>query len=157
MSMTKDQIRQELINHGVQVPTGNLKKEDYVKLFDEHVKPLNKATSNFSTDEEDNNDQSAPSEKLIEINTAAPDNEAEKKIVSEMTDSALYEFLVKAGKGPGPVMSGTRPMYEKLAVKMIKENPNLLQKAESSTNGLENGNGTGTDEQDANGYSDTDE
>ena len=51
-SLTKEQLKNELISHGVQPPLQSARKEEFVKLYEQHVAPIVAQKGDFSSDEE---------------------------------------------------------------------------------------------------------
>lgn len=51
--LTKEQLRNELINHGIELPSSNARKSEYVELYEKHVAPVQQSKGDFSSDEED--------------------------------------------------------------------------------------------------------
>ena len=51
-TLTKEQLKNELISHGVQPPVQSARKEEFVKLYEQHVAPIVAQKGDFSSDEE---------------------------------------------------------------------------------------------------------
>ena len=51
-NLTKEQLKNELISHGVQPPSTNARKEEFVKLYEQHVAPIAAQKGDFSSDED---------------------------------------------------------------------------------------------------------
>lgn len=51
--LTKEQLRNELINHGIELPSSSARKSEYVELYEKHVAPVQQSKGDFSSDEED--------------------------------------------------------------------------------------------------------
>ncbi|KAK2718210.1 hypothetical protein QYM36_005507, partial [Artemia franciscana] len=51
-NLTKEQLKNVLINHGVSTPPSSAKKEEYIKLYDEYVAPVVSNKGEFSSDDE---------------------------------------------------------------------------------------------------------
>jgi len=51
-NLTKEQLKNVLINHGVSTPPSSAKKEEYIKLYDEYVAPVISNKGEFSSDDE---------------------------------------------------------------------------------------------------------
>lgn len=51
-SLTKEQLKNELISHGIQPPSASARKEEFVKLYEKHVEPIASQKGDFSSDEE---------------------------------------------------------------------------------------------------------
>ena len=51
-SLTKEQLRNELISHGVELPASSARKEELVRLYETYVSPIASMKGDFSSDEE---------------------------------------------------------------------------------------------------------
>jgi hypothetical protein len=51
-TLTKEQLKNELISHGIQPPVQSARKEEFVKLYEQHVAPIVSQKGDFSSDEE---------------------------------------------------------------------------------------------------------
>lgn len=51
--LTKEQLKNELVSHGVVLPSSSAKKEAYVRLYHKYVAPVANSKGDFSSDEED--------------------------------------------------------------------------------------------------------
>ena len=52
-SLTINDLKTELITHGVELPPSTAKKEDYVALYEKNIPAGEKGTIDFSSDEEE--------------------------------------------------------------------------------------------------------
>ena len=52
VNLTKEQLKNELISHGVQPPPTNSRKEEFIRLYEQHVAPIVSLKGDFSSDEE---------------------------------------------------------------------------------------------------------
>lgn len=51
-SLTKEKLRLELVANNIDIPGGEQRKDVYVKLYRQHLTSRNRATPDFSSDEE---------------------------------------------------------------------------------------------------------
>lgn len=51
--LTKQQLRNELVSHGVKLPSPTAKKSEYVKIYEKYVAPVARSKGDFSSDDED--------------------------------------------------------------------------------------------------------
>ena len=51
-TLTKNELKSELINHGVKPPPTGTKKEEFVKLYEKHVAHHQETAGEFSSDDE---------------------------------------------------------------------------------------------------------
>ena len=161
-SLTKEELRQALISHGVtDMPPASAKKDELVSLYEEHVAPIANGSADFSSDDEVDF-KSSPSKRASTASRASKVSNASKvsksgsksplkkaeagdSTVAEefdieaLDDDELFEKLKENGIDVGPIVASTRPFYKKkLAMVLSGE----------SMNGT-NGNGVG--------FSDTEE
>ena len=164
-SLTKEELRQALISHGVtDLPPTNAKKDELVSLYEEHVAPSANGSADFSSDDEVDF-KSSPSKrastasraskvsnvskasKISKSSSKSPRKKADAgdSIVAEeldidaLDDDELFEKLKENGIDVGPIVASTRPFYQKKLAMVLRG---------ESMNGT-NGNGVG--------FSDTEE
>ena len=51
--LTKQQLKNELVSHGVELPAPTAKKSEYVKVYEKYVAPVASSKGDFSSDDED--------------------------------------------------------------------------------------------------------
>ena len=59
-SLTKEQLRNELICHGISPPSSSARKEEFVKLYEQYVLPIVSQKGDFSSDDENDVAEIAP-------------------------------------------------------------------------------------------------
>lgn len=52
-SLTKEQLKNELVSHGVELPSAAAKKSEYVEKYEKYVAPISHSKGDFSSDDED--------------------------------------------------------------------------------------------------------
>lgn len=52
-ALTKEQLKNELVTHGVELPSPSAKKSEYVKKYEKYVAPVAQSKGDFSSDDED--------------------------------------------------------------------------------------------------------
>ena len=52
-SLTKEQLKNELISHGISPPVQSARKEEFVKLYEQHVAPIVSQKGDFSSDDDE--------------------------------------------------------------------------------------------------------
>ena len=164
-SMTKEELRNALVAHGVtDLPPQSAKKDELIALYDEYVAPTANGSAEFSSDDEVVLN-SSPTKRASNISKAskvsstskaskASTKSPKKKSQSDdddididaLDDDELFEKLREFGVEVGPIVASTRPFYKKkLAMVMKGESMN-------QTNGSNGTNGTNGAE-----FSDTDQ
>lgn len=141
--LTKEQLRNELIAHGVQPPVQSARKEEFIKLYEQHVAPIASTKGDFSSDDEE-----------IE----SPTNEVHSNSlngngidVTGLSDEELYAQLQFYGIPAGPILESTRSVYQRKLVAVMMNGAAPVA-TEVHTNGNGNGNGHSEDK-----YSDSEE
>lgn len=110
-SLTKEQLKNELISHGVQPPPANARKEEFVKLYQQHVAPIASQKGDFSSDEE--TETAAEAAPAAAAEAAAVDAADAAVDVTALSDEDLYEQLVQHGIPVGPIVDSTRAVYQR--------------------------------------------
>ncbi|XP_003747618.1 lamina-associated polypeptide 2 [Galendromus occidentalis] len=113
--MTKDQLRDALIEVGVKTPV-KAKKADLVKLYREHVlnEKIEEVTANdsliggFSSDEEES----------VLLDTSHINRETDLK---NLTNDELFYKLKELGETVGPILDSTRSIYEKRLSRVLND------------------------------------
>jgi len=145
-NLTKEELRNALINHGVpSLPPLSAKKDELVSLYDEHVAPLENGTGDFSSDDEVSLNISptkrastasrltkvSSTSKLSKSSTKSP--KQSKIVVTEeesltvdgvdvdaLDDDELFSLLKENGIDVGPIVASTRPFYKKKLALVLK-------------------------------------
>ncbi|XP_043943754.1 thymopoietin isoform X1 [Protopterus annectens] len=142
--LTKEKLKGELLANKVPLPSGDHKKDVYVKLYKKHLTVRNKNPDNFSSDDEADTVVTVRSRIGTRRATKKPDKprreEKEEYDVTELSNEELKEQLIKNGINPGPITESTRKVYEKRLQKLLEEEPavkssksvQVLQSAEES-------------------------
>lgn len=52
-TLTKEQLKNELVSHGVELPSPSAKKSEYLKQYEKYVAPVAHSKGDFSSDDED--------------------------------------------------------------------------------------------------------
>jgi len=147
MSMTISQLKQELTNHGVPLPSA-ARKEVYERLYQEHVvnaaKRKSKAQNDFSSDEETGTNGNGAGY----ANGKEDDEEEEldptiTEAVEQLTNDEIYKALLELGKAITPVVDSTRVLYKKRLIKLWSQNSHFDSEQGSAADADELVNGHG--------------
>jgi len=132
-SFTKEELKTQLLNNGIDLPPSNSKKEAFVALYEKHVAPKEE----FSADEDDE-------EIIISSKAKAPiaasngdDGEGEVDVES-LDDSQLLEMLKENNIDAGPIVNSTRNLYKKKLIKVLGASVEETEVSINKTNGDEN-------------------
>jgi len=144
-TLTKEELRNALINHGVSsLPPLSAKKDELVSLYEEHVAPLENGSADFSSDDEVSLNMSpkkrastasrltkvSNTSKLSKSSSKSP--KKSKNITEEdsltvdgvdidaLEDDQLFQLLKENGIDVGPIVSSTRPFYKKKLALVLK-------------------------------------
>lgn len=141
-SLTKEELRNALVNHGVpSLPPLSAKKDELVALYEEHVAPLEKDTGDFSSDDEVSLNISptkrvSTASRITKVSSTSKLSKSPKKskeVVTEensltvdgidvdaLDDDELFSLLKENGIDVGPIVSSTRPFYKKKLALVLK-------------------------------------
>nr|XP_029522100.1 lamina-associated polypeptide 2-like isoform X7 [Oncorhynchus nerka] len=125
--LTKDKLKSELLANNVALPTGDQRKEVYVRLYLKNLTVQNNkilSTDAFSSDEE----------LLVPVvsNKSRSGRKATRKTdkprpedldVTELTSEGLKDELLKYGINVGPIVASTRKLYERRLQKLLDQGP----------------------------------
>jgi len=162
-TLTKEELKNALINHGAPVPPTSAKKEEFIQAYEEHVAPLEAETNGFSSDEEESrspsmkktSSRSKLSTSSSKLSTSSRKSSGSPKKINkvvvkeaediEMTvditsldDDQLFEMLKQNGVDPGPIVGSTRKFYEKkLSVALSGGTNNTTEDREFSADDTE--------------------
>ncbi|XP_069620544.1 thymopoietin isoform X1 [Ranitomeya imitator] len=158
--LTKEKLKNELIANKVVLPSGEQRKDVYVQLYRLHLSSRNRATPDFSSDEERESTpvrgRGRPPGRKATKKTDKPTVEGnDEQGIASLSNEALREELMKYGVKAGPILDSTRKVYEQRLSKE-KEQQNVASIAPpvadlSTADNKQNGN------TDSGQYSDNDE
>ncbi|XP_077328155.1 thymopoietin isoform X6 [Lithobates pipiens] len=156
--LTKDKLKSELVANSVSLPAGEQRKEVYVKLYLQHLTARNRGTPDFSSDEEREatpvRGRGRPPGRKATKKTDKPSvEEKPEQDVTELTNEALKEELLKYGITHGPIVANTRKLYEKKVIKAKEQVTSITSVADTSNTDSNKQNGNSDPEQ----YSDNEE
>nr|XP_009861364.1 lamina-associated polypeptide 2-like isoform X2 [Ciona intestinalis] len=112
--MTKEEIKEQLLAHGVSLPHGNAHKATYVKLYNMHVE---NQSGSFSSDDEALDNLYS---KKVNIKKTYP-KEWEITNIEQLTNEEISIKLRFFGMVPGPIGPSTRNVYLKKLEKFMSE------------------------------------
>ncbi|XP_044136506.1 thymopoietin isoform X6 [Bufo gargarizans] len=158
--LTKEKLKNELIANNIVLPSGEQRKEVYVQLYRKHLSSRNRATPEFSSDEEREatpvRSRGRPPGRKATKKTDKPTVEGKNESdITSLSNEALRDELLKYGVKPGPILDNTRKVYEQRLSK-LKEQEEVVSVAPpvaelSTADNKQNGN------TDSGHYSDNDE
>lgn len=128
-SLTKEELKTQLINNGIDLPPTSAKKEVFVALYEKHVA----SKQEFSADDDDD-------EIIIASKAKAPiyasenGDEGGEVDVESLDDSQLRDMLKENNIVAGPIVNSTRNLYKK---KLIKVLGGSVEETEVTANGDE--------------------
>ncbi|NP_001192174.1 thymopoietin L homeolog isoform 2 [Xenopus laevis] len=144
--LTKEKLKSELVANNVTLPSGEQRKDVYVQLYLQHLTSQNRATPDFSSDEEREATPMRgrgrpPGRKATKKTDKPRAEEKDDPDVTELSNEALKEELLKYGMKPGPILSNTRKLYEQRLLKLREQGlessapPADSSKADNKQNG----------------------
>ncbi|XP_018109619.1 thymopoietin S homeolog isoform X3 [Xenopus laevis] len=144
--LTKEKLKSELVANNVTLPSGEQRKDVYVQLYLQHLTSQNSGTPDFSSDEEREATPMRgrgrpPGRKATKKTDKPKAEEKDDPDVTELSNEALKEELLKYGMKPGPILSNTRKLYEQRLFKLKEQGlassalPADTTKADNKQNG----------------------
>lgn len=107
--LTKQQLINELVTHGVQLPASTAKKSEYVKIYEKYVAPVAQSKGDFSSDDEDLPVNDVKAQVTMDTSTMVING----LDVTSLDDDDLYARLQDLGSPVGPIVDSTRAVYQK--------------------------------------------
>lgn len=107
--LTKDQLKNKLITHGVELPPSSAKKDEYVRLYDKYVAPMEQSKGDFSSDD-DEDSPIVPIQNEINMEQSLVIDGLD---ISKLDDNELFSRLQDLGATVGPIVDTTRKVYQK--------------------------------------------
>jgi hypothetical protein len=164
-TLTKEELKNALISHGIARPSSTARKEEYVALYEQHIAPREAAKGDFSSDDDDEvtisprkrPTGSATASKSSRRSTASSKKTASRSSVSnkivedildvvvgdttvgEMTDEQLFVALRENGVDAGPIVDSTRDIYKRKLAAVVAnddEGEKLDESVAAPTNGV---------------------
>jgi hypothetical protein len=153
-SMTKEELKSAIINHGLSPPPSNAKKEEYVEMYNEYVAPVADDAGEFSSDDEvsvsptkRSSQKSRTSAKSPRVSqaTGSTDTTLEMAETSEsvvvngdvnietLDDDQLFQLLKDNGVDVGPIVDSTRPLYKKKLANILSGGSGILNGTSNGT------------------------
>ncbi|CAH2277613.1 thymopoietin isoform X4 [Pelobates cultripes] len=124
--LTKEKLKTELLANNVSLPSGDQRKDVYVQLYLKHLTAKNRSTPEFSSDDERESTplrgRGRPPGRKATKKTDKPRAEEKDNLdVTELSNEALKNELVKYGVAPGPIIGSTRKVYEQRLLKLKEQ------------------------------------
>ncbi|KAM3925118.1 thymopoietin isoform 2-T2 [Leptodactylus fuscus] len=124
--LTKEKLKNELIANKIELPSGDQRKDVYVQLYRQHLTARNRATPDFSSDEEKESTpvrgRGRPPGRKATKKTDKPAAEGKnEQDIPSLSNDALREELLKYGMKPGPIQGSTRRVYELKLLKLKEQ------------------------------------
>jgi len=144
-SLTKEELRNALVNHGVpSLPPLSAKKDELVLLYEEHVAPMENGSGDFSSDDEISlnispTKRASNASRLTKISSSSKLSKSSSKSpkkkedlteegsltvdgvdVDALDDDKLFSLLKENGIDVGPIVASTRPFYKKKLALVLK-------------------------------------
>lgn len=134
-SLTKDELRSALVNHGIELPLSSAKKDELLALYDEYVGPVEAVHGEFSGDDDEEQQpikktsrsskksDTTASKKMAKIDTLTEENSMTvgQIQVDDLDDDQLAAHLRRLGVDVGPVVDSTRAFYQKKLAIVLRE------------------------------------
>ncbi|XP_040264229.1 thymopoietin isoform X3 [Bufo bufo] len=124
--LTKEKLKNELIANNIALPSGQQPKDVYVQLYLKHLSSRNRATPDFSSDEEREatpvRSRGRPPGRKATKKTDKPTVEGKNELdITSLSNEALRDELQKYGVKAGPILDSTRKVYEQRLSKLKEQ------------------------------------
>jgi len=148
-SMTKEELKTAIINHGLSPPPSSAKKEEFIEMYNSQVAPVADEAGEFSSDDEvsispmkkasRSSRVSAKSPRVSQANNTSRDSTLEVTDngtpvtkdevaavaggdvdVESLDDDQLFEHLKANGVDVGPIVDSTRILYKKKLAAILR-------------------------------------
>nr|XP_006822726.1 PREDICTED: lamina-associated polypeptide 2, isoforms beta/delta/epsilon/gamma-like [Saccoglossus kowalevskii] len=140
--LTKDRLKSDLQSHNIPLPSGDARKDAYVKLYLKHLTPLiakkhrdSPKRSEFSSDEESTprvrGERKKTTKKSSSSRVISRDDIEIEKDVANLSDTELASALQELGATIGPITATTRSVYERKLIKLRSGQTQIEQDEES--------------------------
>ncbi|CAH1266142.1 TMPO [Branchiostoma lanceolatum] len=136
--LTKDQLKRELREAGVSLPSGDQRKDVYVELYRTNLLKGGRGTpgkGEFSSDEEDSlrgtTGRGSGKNKVLKKTVkkaASPEMD-----VTQLSNKELGERLEELGATVGPIVATTRRVYERKLEKLLADGPGQQNGSQSES------------------------
>ncbi|XP_076813964.1 uncharacterized protein LOC143460367 isoform X5 [Clavelina lepadiformis] len=118
--LTKVQLKEELVAHGVKLPPGQALKSVYVELYNSHI---SKDSGEFSSDDNVVQVQRSSSSKRSKRKKKVISNStSDLESLEHLTNAEITAKLKELGQYTGPVIATTRKVYLKRLKEVLQEN-----------------------------------
>ncbi|CAK8681536.1 unnamed protein product [Clavelina lepadiformis] len=118
--LTKVQLKEELVAHGVKLPPGQALKSVYVELYNSHI---SKDSGEFSSDDNVVQVQRSSSSKRSKRKKKVISNStSDLESLEHLTNAEIAAKLKELGQYTGPVIATTRKVYLKRLKEVLQEN-----------------------------------
>ncbi|MPC45649.1 hypothetical protein E2C01_039355 [Portunus trituberculatus] len=94
------QLINELVTHGVELPASTAKKSEYVKIYEKYVAPVAQSKGDFSSDDEDLPVNDVKAQVTMDTSTMVING----LDVTSLHDDDLYARLQDLGSPVGPIV-----------------------------------------------------
>lgn len=134
-SLTKEELKNSLINHGIAPPPATARKDEFVALYEEHVAPIDEQAGEFSSDDEvtvSPRKKKSSQSSVKSTASSTKSSKGSKKVVTEessvvvgevdvdaLDDQELFKLLKENGVDAGPVGDSTRSLYKKKLAQIL--------------------------------------
>ncbi|XP_029318179.1 thymopoietin a isoform X2 [Cottoperca gobio] len=132
--LTKEKLKNELLAHNVELPSGNPTKDVYVQLYLKNITANNKKHVTATTLDVFSSDDELPPP-VVSSRSRSSGRKATRKTdkvrpdemdVTVLTDDGLKDELLKHGVDAGPIVASTRKLYEKKLQRLLDDGPAQL-------------------------------
>lgn len=114
-SLTVDELKKTLTENGVDLPSGRTKKEDYVKLYEEHVALNPSLGAAYSSD-----DEGSQNSRKVTSTNGEDSSQGIDEALESLSNDDIFVKLKELGYSGGPVVDTTRRVYVKKLYQLMR-------------------------------------
>jgi len=157
-SLTKEELKLAIVNHGLSPPPPSARKEEFLAMYNEHIAETNDQAGEFSDDEVTLSPRKRISQSSAKSKSSSASKSPKKGVVEalktteetsliagdidvdKIDDADLRRLLQENNVDVGPIVNSTRQFYKKkLALILRGENGTLNGTMNGTSNGTSNG------------------
>jgi len=157
-SLTKEELKLAIVNHGLSPPPPSARKEEFLAMYNEHIAETNDQAGEFSDDEVTLSPRKRISQSSAKSKSSSASKSPKKGVmealktteetsliagdidVDKIDDADLRRLLQENNVDVGPIVNSTRQFYKKkLALILRGENGTLNGTMNGTSNGTSNG------------------
>jgi len=162
-SLTKEELKLAIVNHGLSPPPPSARKEEFLAMYNEHIAETNEQAGEFSDDEVTLSPRKRISQSSAKSKSSSTSKSPKKGVVEEskmteetsmiagdidvdkIDDVELRRLLQENNVDVGPIVNSTRQFYKKKLALILRGENGILNGTNGTMNGTSNGDFSDTE------------